>query len=337
MFNLENHLSSLSKEHSYSRRGESNSARKGLNKVHRRVTPCIDNVKVPLRANRLTSVIRKHNFNANYDFIKIRHRHDMRVSIRSERRESMLAACFVCTAFTDFHPDREDGIFEVRKSIEELARVSGMLTVYDSGRKAYDCFLKALETISEAGGMIIRKAKDPETKQWKPHRIFLTPKFFEWFGMGIDKLRRFVLEHKRWLIKNGLEKSDKEKYESHLMKMAQFKIKDAEKSSHYSLRKLLKKIQRYVVGDERKNETINDIKAQIKLLEEEKRLQRAKTKEDKHKTLYSMYNEWRASHSSEEEIKVAMEVRSKHLYVSMHSDEYYQLFLQHVGVIPILQ
>lgn len=324
----------------HSRRGESNSKRKGISKVHRRVKPSLDALKVPLRANRLTRVVEHHNFNQNKSFINQRIKNEMRLSIRSERRESMRVACIVCIAFTDFHPDREEGIFEVRRAIEDMAKISGMLTVYESGRKAYDCFLKALETIQEAGGMIIRKAKDPDTKQWKPHRIFLTPEFFKWFGMDIHGLRKFVLEHKRWLVKNGLEKSDKEKYEAHLLKMARFKIKDAEKNSHYSLKKLLKKIQRYVVGEDlqnEKNQSIGEIKKQIKAIEEERRLEKIKTEAIRYKEYYALYAQWRNTHSTEDEVKIAFEVRKRDPYIAPHTAAYYKLFLQIAGVIPSYQ
>ena len=242
-----------------SRRGESNSLRKGTSKIHRRYTPTLTCTVPRGMAAKVVARLSSHNWHRNHELIELRRqgyvpytkRHDqhflpkpMRISARSESCEALTALSMALAANCDYNPD-SDYPFEIMAPFEQIAASMGMLHVYDNGRKAYDSPLHALSVQEQLGYVIALHGKDTDSGQNKPLRLWLTEKFFISRGIAVEEIRHWLGQFKTWAIKNGLTESLRKKYERHLLRVERIGIDLNDKPS---LRNRLKQIKRWVVS-----------------------------------------------------------------------------------------
>lgn len=241
------------------RRGESNSLRKGTSKIHRRYTPALTCTVPRGMASKVVARLSNHNWHRNHELIELRRqgyvpytkRHDphflpkpMRISARSESCEALTALSMALAANCDYNPD-SDYPFEIMAPFEQIAASMGMLHVYDNGRKAYDSPLHALSVQEQLGYVIALHGKDTDSGQNKPLRLWLTEKFFISRGIAVEEIRHWLGQFKTWAIKNGLTESLRKKYERHLLRLEHIGIDLKDK---HSLRNRLKQIKRWVVS-----------------------------------------------------------------------------------------
>ncbi|ERT14916.1 hypothetical protein [Photorhabdus temperata] len=242
-----------------SRRGESNTLRKGKPKIHRRYTPTLT-CSVPRgMAAKVVARMSRHNWHRNHDLIELRRngyipytrRNDpdyvpkpMRISARSESCEALTALSLALAANCDYNPD-SDYQFEIIAPFEQIAAAMGMLHVYENGRKAYDSPLHALSVLEQLGYIVVLRGQDTDTGQNKPLRIWLTEKFFTSRGIAIEEIRLWLGQFRTWALKNGLTESLRKKYERHLLRIERIGIDLKDK---HSLRNRLKQIKRWVVS-----------------------------------------------------------------------------------------
>lgn len=248
-----------------SRRGESNSLRKGKSKIHRRNQP-LCNVSAPKgMASKLFGCITTHDWNRNAALILLRQRgytpftrqfdpdfkpKPMRISVRSESREALTALHFVLAANCDFNPESEYP-FEVMVPFEEIARQMGVLHKYENGRLAYDVALHALRVTEELKQLYVDRDWDSDKGQYKAVRIFLTTDFFTSKGINIDELRSSLNRFRQWARKNGLSQTLKQRNERHLLRLERLNLSIEKK---HALKKLLKKVKWQITSPELQNE-----------------------------------------------------------------------------------
>lgn len=244
-----------------SRRGESNSLRKGQAKTHRNHQPQF-NEKTPRgMASKVVACIRGHDWCRNADLTELRRQgytpysrmfdksfrpKPMRITPRSESREALTALSLVLAANCDYSPDSEY-MFEVMLPVEEMARRMGVLHIYESGRKAYDVLLNALRVLEQLDYVVVHRDRDSDSGQHKPMRIFLTENFFSSRGMTVENVRQWLHKYRQWAVASGVAQSMREKYERHQLKMARLGINI---DGHHSLKNRLRQIKRWVVSPE---------------------------------------------------------------------------------------
>ncbi|HEY3591318.1 MAG TPA: Replication protein [Buttiauxella sp.] len=244
-----------------SRRGESNTLRRGQSKIHRRYTPKLCCAVPRGIASRVVARVGSHNWHRNPDLIELRRtgyvpytrRNDpqfqpkpMRISARSESCEALTALSLVLAANSDYNPD-SDYPFEVMAPFEQLASGMGMLHVYENGRKAYDSPLQALSVLEQLEYVVVLHGRDTDTGQNKPLRIWLTDKFFTSRGIVVGEIREWLGQFRQWAIRKGLTESLRTKYERHLLRIERTGIDLKDK---HSLRNRLRQIKRWVVSPE---------------------------------------------------------------------------------------
>lgn len=264
-----------------SRRGEANRLRKGLSKTHRNHQPAFTGNGPRGMASKVVARLRNHDWNRNTALIALRQRGytpwsrmfdktfqpaPMRVSTRQESREALTALSLTLAANCDCNPDSEY-MFEVMMPVEELARRMGVLHRYDNGRQAYDVLLHALRVMEELEYLVVHRARDTDSGQFKPMRIFLTETFFTSRGIGVEEIRHWLHQYRQWAIARGLTQSLRERHERHLLKMARMGI-DIERS--HSLRNRLRQIKRQVVSPDlaaEKRQVMDSLGSQLENLE----------------------------------------------------------------------
>lgn len=242
-----------------SRRGESNSLRKGQSKTHRNHAPAYGGKTPRGMASKVVACIRNHDWCRNNDLIELRKTgytpysrmfdrsfkpKPMRVTARSESREALSALSLVLAANCDYSPDSEY-MFEIMLPAEDIARRMGVLHVYDSGRKAYDVALNALRVLEQLDYVVVHRDRDTDSGQNKPMRIFLTETFFTSRGMSVENIREWLHKYRQWAVTSGVAESMRDKYARHQLKMARMGINI---DSHHSLKNRLKQIKRWVVS-----------------------------------------------------------------------------------------
>lgn len=244
-----------------SRRGESNSLRKGQTKAHRNHQPEYTGKTPRGMASKVVACIRHHDWCCNNDLIALRQKgytpynrmfdrtfrpKPMRVTARSESREALSALSLVLAANCDYSPDSEY-MFEIMLPVEEMARRMGVLHVYESGRKAYDVLLNALRVLEQLDYVVVHRDRDADSGQNKPMRIFLTESFFTSRGMSVEDIRTWLHKYRQWAVASGIAESMRDKYARHQLKMARLGISI---DGHHSLKNRLKQIKRWVVSPE---------------------------------------------------------------------------------------
>ncbi|HAW7121017.1 MULTISPECIES: hypothetical protein [Enterobacteriaceae] len=260
-----------------SRRGELNTLRKGISKIHRRYTPVFNGLIPQGIAGRVCASITRHDWNRNSALIALRQRgytpwsrqfdpdfkpRPLRIGVRSESREALTALHFALAANCDYNPDNEYP-FEVIVPFEEIARQMGVLHRYENGRVAYDIALHALRVTEEMKQVYVVRGFDKDTRQHKPLRIFLNVDFFTSKGLNLDELKTLVCRFQAWTRKKGLTQSMKQRNERHLLRLARLNLGI---DKLYSLKKLLKRVKWQITSPaliEEKNKIIHDIEEAI--------------------------------------------------------------------------
>ncbi|WNJ82295.1 Replication protein (plasmid) [Cedecea neteri] len=330
-----------------SRRGEANRLRKGLSKTHRNCQPAFVGQGPRGMAAKVVARLRNHDWNRNAALIALRQRgytpwsrlfdktwvpKPMRISTRLESREALTALSLTLAASCDYNPDN-DYMFEVMMPVEELARRMGVLHQYDNGRLAYDVLLHALRVMEELDYLVVHRARDTDSGQFKPMRIFLTETFFTSRGIAVDEIRQWLHQFRQWAIARGLTTSLQERYERHLLKMARMGI-DIERS--HSLRNRLRQIKRWVVSPELREEklrVITSLGSQIENLD--RRLKEAAAPS----TVQRYWKAWtRWSTSVEAPLyrvrELELTVQREHPGLKGSDEEqYYRLLLEKAGVL----
>lgn len=215
-----------------------------------------------MAARRFAAALEVHDWNRNRHIYKLRCERNQRVSIRSERRETFNALTMAVISMCDYNPD-SDYLFEVMCGTHDLARMTSLLHRTESGRLTYDPVLNALDDWEKAGTIIQLNGQDPETKQNKAMRIFLTPAFFDGLGFSVAELRQLVTGYRRWMEKNGLRETSKKRYANHIARIARSNV--ASIDDKHSLKKLLLKIKRHVLG-------VNEDEGKVLISQVEKKL-----------------------------------------------------------------
>lgn len=347
-----------------SRRGESNSLRKGTSKIHRRYTPTLTCAVPRGMAAKVVARLSRHNWHRNHELIELRRqgyvpytkRHDphflpkpMRISARSESCEALTALSMALAANCDYNPD-SDYPFEIMAPFEQIAASMGMLHVYDNGRKAYDSPLHALSVQEQLGYVIALHGKDTDSGQNKPLRLWLTEKFFISRGIAVEEIRQWLGQFRTWAIKNGLTESLRQKYERHLLRVERIGIDLTDK---HSLRNRLKQIKRWVVSPDlakEKQAKVDVLERGLKTLErdESQRLDLildetqqkirslAKAKHQRQNPYYQAYVKWSTSGAvMTHDVMMQEQALQKEQPGLKHSDPeaYYRQLLERAGII----
>lgn len=242
---------------------ESQSPVRTRKSVHRHCIPEF-NGSIPnsVAARRFAAALEQHDWNRNRHIHKLRCERNQRVSVRSERREAYYAVAMAIISMCDYNPD-SPYLFEVMCGTHDLARLTGLLHRTAEGRLTYDPVLNALSDWEKAGTIILLRGQDPETKQNKAMRIFIRPEWFEGLGFSVDELRKIMTDYRRWMEKNGLRETGKQRYANHIARVARSNV--ATLDDKYSLKKLLLKIKRHVLGvnEDEGKALISDIERKI--------------------------------------------------------------------------
>lgn len=188
----------------------------------------------------ISAALNKHDWNKNEYLKNLRKRKRQKLSIRSERRETLYALAYELIAFADYSID-SDYLFEVMTNVETLAKNIKQLHVYPSGRKAYDPVTNALKMLEEAGLIIILREMDHISKQRKAMRMWLKPEFFYAFGFTEARLRQKIKNLHKYRSKKGLLTSAKNMYKTHVQRLRYSNVADL--SDKFSLKNLLLKIK----------------------------------------------------------------------------------------------
>lgn len=349
---------------SLSRRGNSNTLRRGKSKIHRRYAP---EVRCPVprgMAAKIVSRMMGHFWHRNPDLIALRqvgyvpytHRNDphfkpkpMRIHARSESCETLTALSAALAANCDYNPD-SDYSFEIMAPFEQIAAATGQLHVYENGRKAYDCPLHALSVLEQLNYVLVDRGKDTDSGQNKPLRIWLTDKFFTSRGITVEEIRQWLGQFRTWAIKNGLTESLRKKYERHLLRIERIGIDLKDK---HSLRNRLKQIKRWVVSPElakSKAAKVSDIEKQLRTIDGDNSSRLDLILDDTHKKIssfskakrmrqnpyYQAYVSWSTSRAVMTHEVQAYERTLNEMHPGLRHREpetYYKLLLELAGVI----
>lgn len=192
-----------------------------------------------------------HNFNANKFLTALRMVLKQRLTIRRERIEALEVLSLLLLTYCDFSPASEY-LFEVRATLGRLAKMGNFSYIYydkieDKVRERYDSLLGALEMLEQAELITICRQYDKEERKHKPMRIWLNPEFLLMFGVTEQQLRKMLVDfHKYQYVKNQLDQTFAE-YQKHLEMLENYGIADL--SKNYSLRNLLKKKRKDLLGE----------------------------------------------------------------------------------------
>jgi len=329
-----------------SRRGESNSLRKGQSKTHRNHQPEFNGKTPRGMASKVVACIRHHDWCRNADLIALRQKgytpynrmfdrtfrpKPMRVTARSESREALSALSLVLAANCDYSPDSEY-MFEIMLPVEEMARRMGVLHVYESGRKAYDVLLNALRVLEQLDYVVVHRDRDADSGQNKPMRVFLTENFFTSRGMSLETVREALHKYRQWAVASGIAESMKEKHERHQLKMARLGINI---DNHHSLKNRLKKIKRWVVSPdlrEEKQRVMSDIEAALDGHSQKLRQLRPRGGTDRYQQAWTR---WTSSPECYPALKYKLEAAVKAEHPQLHvtdAEKYYRMLLERAGV-----
>ncbi|MCU6377977.1 hypothetical protein [Morganella morganii] len=294
-------------------------------KVHRHFFPVFKGKlpKLPV-VRRFASALEQHDWNRNPHIYQLRCDRNQRVSVRSERRETWYVLALAVIANTDYNPMSEN-VFEVMCSVEALAAQCGQLYQYENGRKSYDPVLHALHDWEAAKLIVIHRAFDCETKQYKAMRIWLRPEFFEGLGFDLEALRDIIRSFRRWMERNGLRENYKKRYARHVLRMNRSNV--ASLDNHHALKNLLKKLRRLVTGDD---EALESEKKHLeKALKEKKaQLKASRPKNETPGEAWRLYERWKQINPVA--TVHALEKRIKSLFPALKGELLYQCYLDNL-------
>ncbi len=258
----------------------------------RRYTPKFD-IPMPNHpiARRLDALLSGHNWNRNRFMRKLRkdgatlkrrklsdgtwktkHIAPRRASIRLEREQTLDALVRAMIYRADYNPDAPY-LFEVKASMEELAKMIGQLHEYEPGydgqngqyrhgRKACDPVHAAADDLEAAEMIVVVREFDQESKTNKAKRIFLRPNFFKGFGLTMDDTRSMLATARKWQEKNGLLKTAKQKRQAEILRLAESeRIASLDRPS---LRSLLARIKREFTGENKHTKRVMDAHHRLK-------------------------------------------------------------------------
>ncbi|WP_336804097.1 Replication protein [Erwinia aphidicola] len=329
-----------------SRRGESNSLRRGQSKTHRNHQPEFNGKTPRGMASKVVACIRHHDWCRNADLIALRQKgytpcsrmfdrtfrpKPMRITARSESREALSALSLVLAANCDYSPDSEY-MFEVMLPVEDMARGMGVLHVYESGRKAYDVLLNALRVLEQLDYVVVHRDRDADSGQNKPMRIFLTESFFTSRGMSVEDIRTWLHRYRQWAVASGIAESLRDKYARHQLKMARLGISI---DGHHSLKNRLKKIKRWVVSPElraEKERVTSDIERALGGHAANLRQLRPARGSDRYRNAWRRYAAG-GGLTMAVQMKLGQSVRAEYPQLNVtDAEKYYRLLLERAGV-----
>jgi hypothetical protein len=201
-----------------------------------------------------------------------------RLSIRTEREQTLNALARAMIYRADFDPDAPY-LFEVRASVEELARMIGQLHEYAPGydgddgqyrhgRKSCDPVHGAIEDMEAADMLVIVRQWDSEQGTYKASRIFFKPNFFRGFGLTMDDTKSMLAHVRKWQEKHNLTETARQKRQAHLLRMSdEPRIANMDRPS---LRNLLARLRREFTGENKHTKEV--LKAHHAIKNAEKRL-----------------------------------------------------------------
>lgn len=297
-------------------------------KIHRHHTPAFCGTLPNIVAvKRFCAALECHDWNRNQHIYHLRCQRNQRVSVRSERRETYYALATAILANCDYNPDSEY-LFEVMCSVEELARLVGQLHVDASGRKTYDPVLHTLRDWKEAGLIVVLKGQDPESRQQKAMRVWLKPAFFDGLGFSVDELRSVVTRFRVWMERKGLRETYRTRYAEHVLRVARSNVASIE--DKHSLKNLLKKIKRLVLGEDdrlqgEKKCLFSDVEK--KLRDTERALAASSPKPDA-RPFYTLYTQW--STQQPRFIVVPLEASVRAAHPALTGEPLYRLLLERI-------
>ncbi|MFC1098390.1 hypothetical protein ACFGZK_11050 [Pasteurella multocida] len=217
-------------------------------RIHRNHVPIVRKNAIKFALGKeISAALNCHDWNKNVYLRELRKRKKQKLSIRSERRETLQALANELIAYTDYSID-SDYLFEVMTNVETLAKNIRQLHIYPSGRKAYDPVTNALKMLEEANLLIILRELDYETKQRKAMRIWLKPEFFYAFGFTQARLRQKIKNLHKYRAKKGLLIDSKNIYKTHVQRLKYSNVADI--SEKYALKNLLLKIKNNFLSKE---------------------------------------------------------------------------------------
>ncbi|WP_446471524.1 RepA family replication protein [Xenorhabdus stockiae] len=294
-------------------------------KIHRHYTPkYTGSLPDIVLVRRLAGALKVHDWNRNSFLHKLRCDRNQRVSIRSERRETFSELALALIAYADYNPNNEY-LFEVMCSVEKLAELCGQLFHYENGRKSYDPILHALHDWRDSELIVIHEDFDHEAKQHKAMRIWIRPEFFMGLGFTLSEVRDILKRFRLWMEKKGLRKSYDQIYAQHVLRLARSNV--ASLDNKHSLKNLLKKLKRLVIGSDEELE--NERQHAIKAAEERKELIEATMPIPDEKRIYwQKYQNWMQQQPLAERMSFEKDIKSK--YPDLSSDELYQVYVEHL-------
>lgn len=322
-----------------SRRGELNSQRKGLSKIHRRNKPLYGHHAPKGIAGKIFACITGHDWNRNPVLAELRRKGytpysrqfdpnfkpcPLRAGVRSESREALTALSFALAANCDYSPESEYP-FEIMVPFEEIARQMGVLHQYENGRVAYDIACHALRVTEEMGHLYVARGMDKDSGQYKAMRIFLKPEFFTSKGVSLDELKTLLSRFQAWTRKKGLSQSLKERNERHLLRLERLNL-GIEKL--HSLKKLLKRVKWQITSPaliEEKQKVVRSIQDAIQA----KRVTSLKV------TSKQKWLSWANSEKAPVYLtrKIESEIRELHPHLlATDEEQFYRLLLERAGV-----
>ncbi|MBS9434838.1 hypothetical protein EAE92_20385 [Photorhabdus hainanensis] len=294
-------------------------------KIHRHYVPKYSGgLPKIVTVRRFAGALNVHDWNRNPFMYQLRCKRNQRVSIRSERRETFSELALAMIAYADYNPNNEY-LFEVMCSVEKLAELCGQLYRYENGRKSYDPILHALHDWQGANLIIIKEGFDPEAKQYKAMRIWIRPEFFIGLGFSIAEIRDMLNKFKRWMEKNGLRDSYQRRYAQHILRLAKSNVASIDDS--HSLKNLLKKIKRLVVGEDEamKNEKKHAIKA---IKHRQELIDATSPMPDQNQVYWQQYENWKQKQPIAWVMAFEKDIQGR--FPGLSNDELYQVYVKHL-------
>lgn len=195
-----------------------------------------------------------------------------RASIRQEREQTLDALTRAMIYRASYDPDAPY-LFEVKASVEELARMIGQLHEYQPaydgnqgqyrhGRKSYDPVLGALEDMAAAELIVLVTEFDKQAKMYKARRIFFTPNFFKGFGLTMSDTKAMLNASRKFQEKYGLLPSAKKKRQAEVLRLCDHD-RVAGLNNH-ALKNLLARFKREFTGANKHTEQVRQTETHIK-------------------------------------------------------------------------
>lgn len=199
-------------------RGWANFFRRGISKIHRYKKPVLINYnklygtqKQPLL--QMFHRFKKHNHQLNELLIQYRERNSMRLNIRTERQETYCALDLALLNFLDVD-QFGIGLFEIKCSVEMLAKTIDIYRIDKNGHARYDTLLNAIHDYEKSKQIIIYRDFDKTSKTYKPMRMWLTPDFFKSRGYTEEELRNLLKSREHYLYKKSIFNKSREEYQT---------------------------------------------------------------------------------------------------------------------------